>query len=234
MSRAPESHPESVIPIHDENPISITPVVTWGLVGTCVLVFLWQLGLGEQGQQLAAYRYGVVPAILLGEAQLPSGVAAIPPTLTIVSSMFLHGGFMHLAGNMLYLWIFGNNIEDALGHGRYLAFYGLCGVAAALAQALHAPSSVIPMIGASGAISGVLAAYLLYYPHVRVTVLIPLGIILHTVRLPAGWVLGAWFALQVGSSLLASPDQPGVAWLAHIGGFVAGLVLAPLWRPRRR
>lgn len=223
-----------MIPIHDDNPIAITPVVTWALVGACALVFVWQLGLGEQGQQLAAYRYGVVPAVLLGDARLPPGLATIPPALTTLTSMFLHGGLMHLAGNMLYLWIFGNNIEDALGHARYVAFYVLCGLAAALAQALHAPGSEIPMIGASGAISGVLAAYLLYYPHARITVLIPLGIILHAVRWPAGWVLGAWFAVQVGSSLLAPPDQPGVAWLAHIGGFIAGLGLAPLMRVRRR
>lgn len=223
-----------MIPIHDDNPVTSTPVVTWALIGICVLVFAWQLGLDERGNQLAAFRYGVVPAVLLGEARLPPGLAAVPPSLTVVTSMFLHGGFMHLAGNLLYLWIFGNNVEDALGHTRFVLFYGLCGLAAALAQALHAPDSAIPMIGASGAISGVLAAYLLYYPHARVTVLVPLGFILYTARWPAVFVLGVWFVVQVGSSLLARPDEPGVAWLAHIGGFAAGLLLATALRPSRR
>ncbi len=223
-----------MIPVHDENPVTLTPLVTWGLIALCVLVFLWQLGLGDQGLQLAAFRYGVVPAVLLGEARLPPEVATVPALLTVLSSMFLHGSFLHLAGNMLYLWIFGNNVEDALGHGRFLAFYALSGLAAALAQALHAPDSTIPMIGASGAISGVLAAYLLYYPHARVTVLVPLGFLVYTARWPAVAVLGLWFLIQVGSSLLARPDQPGVAWLAHVGGFVAGLLLAALWRPTRR
>ena len=220
-----------MIPVHDDNPIDITPVVTYLLIGVCVAVFVWQIGLGEQDGQLAVLRYGLVPAVLLGQVQLPPGIATVPPALTVLSSMFLHGGFMHLAGNMLYLWVFGNNIEHALGTGRYLLFYAACGLAAALAQALSAPASTIPMIGASGAIAGVLGAYLLYYPHARVTVLIPLGIILHTVRWPAGWVLGAWFAFQVGSSLLSDPDQPGVAWLAHVGGFVCGLLLALVLRP---
>jgi len=224
-----------MIPVHDDNPVSITPFVTYSLIAGCVLVFLWQLGLDDAGNQRAAFRYGVVPAVLLGEARFPPGFGGIPPGLTILTSLFLHGGFMHLAGNMLYLWIFGNNIEDRLGHLRFTVFYAACGLAAALAQALHAPASTIPMIGASGAISGVLGAYLLYYPRARITVVIPLGIILHTTRWPASLVLGGWFALQVGSSLLADPTQPGVAWLAHIGGFVAGLVLAPLLlRSRRR
>ncbi|MCC7121463.1 MAG: rhomboid family intramembrane serine protease [Gammaproteobacteria bacterium] len=223
-----------MIPVHDDNPVTVTPVVTWALIAGCVAVFVWQLGLGDRGNQLAAFRYGVVPAVLLGEAALPPEVAVVPASLTVLTSMFLHGGFLHLAGNMLYLWIFGNNVEDALGHGRYLAFYALSGLAAALAQALHVPDSTIPMIGASGAISGVLAAYLLYYPHARVTVLVPLGFVLYTVRWPAVMVLGLWFVMQVGSSLLARPDQPGVAWLAHIGGFAAGLLLAVVLRPPRR
>lgn len=222
-----------MIPVHDDNPVSITPLVTYALIAGCVLVFLWQLGLGDAGNQRAAFRFGVVPAVLLGEARLPPGLGGVPPALTVFSSMFLHGGFMHLAGNMLYLWVFGNNIEDLLGHLRFTVFYAICGLAAALAQALHAPDSTIPMIGASGAISGVLGAYLLYYPRARITVMIPIGIILHTARWPAAWVLGAWFVLQVGSSLLADPAQPGVAWLAHVGGFVAGLLVAPLLRQGR-
>src|SRR5688500_16733624 len=139
--------------------------------------------------------------------------------------MFLHGGWMHLIGNMLYLWIFGDNVEDAMGHGRFIVFYLLCGVAAAMAQAIPDPQSVVPMVGASGAISGVLGAYLLLYPHARILVLIPLGIIMQTVRLPAGVVLLIWFGLQFLSSMMASGSGGGgVAFRAHIGGFVAGVV----------
>jgi membrane associated rhomboid family serine protease len=133
----------------------------------------------------------------------------------------------------LYLWIFGNNVEDAMGHVRFTLFYLLCGVAAALGQVLQNPASEIPMIGASGAISGVLGAYLLLYPHARVLVAIPLGFYLHTVRLPAGFVLVLWFVLQIGSSIAAQGQQAGVAWFAHIGGFVVGLALIPLFKYRR-
>jgi membrane associated rhomboid family serine protease len=139
---------------------------------------------------------------------------------------------MHLIGNMLYLWIFGNNVEDAMGHGRFIVFYLLCGSAAVLAQALPDPQSQIPMIGASGAISGVLGAYLLLYPHARVLVLIPLGFYLTTLRLKAGWVLGFWFVLQLISSAAAVGQQGGVAFGAHIGGFVAGMLLLPLFKRR--
>ena len=133
-------------------------------------------------------------------------LALVPPTVTVFTSMFLHGGFMHLAGNMLYLWIFGNNVEDAMGHGRFIVFYLLCGVAAVFGQVLQDPGSRIPMIGASGAISGVLGAYLILYPRARVLVLIPLGFFMQLVRLPALWVLGLWFAMQLISSALTSSE----------------------------
>jgi membrane associated rhomboid family serine protease len=147
--------------------------------------------------------------------------------------MFLHGGWMHLTGNMLYLWIFGNNIEDAMGHGRFIAFYLLCGLAAALAQALMEPASEIPMIGASGAISGVLGAYLLLYPHARVQVLLPVGLVMHMVSLPAVLVLGFWFVLQVLNSMVATAGEGGTAWFAHLGGFIAGMAFIPLFKYRR-
>jgi membrane associated rhomboid family serine protease len=133
---------------------------------------------------------------------------------------------------MLYLWIFGNNVEDAMGHGRFVLFYVLCGLAAAFAQALPNPDSEIPMVGASGAISGVLGAYLLLYPHARVLVLIPLGFVAQMVRLPALWVLGLWFLMQLLSSAMTDPDRGGVAFGAHIGGFVAGMLLIPLFKHR--
>jgi membrane associated rhomboid family serine protease len=146
--------------------------------------------------------------------------------------MFLHGGWMHLIGNMLYLWIFGNNVEDAMGHVRFVIFYLLCGVAAVFAQALPDATSTIPMIGASGAISGVLGAYLLLYPRAHVLVAIPLGFYMRTMYLPAMVVLGFWFVLQLINSALADPGQGGVAFGAHIGGFVAGMVLLPLFKHR--
>jgi membrane associated rhomboid family serine protease len=218
-----------MIPLHDDNPTTLRPIVTVSLIGLCILVFLWQLSLGAKGFEAAVLRLGVIPAALFGEEPPPGPV---PATITIFTSMFLHGGFMHLAGNMLYLWIFGNNVEDAMGHGRFVVFYLLCGVAAVFAQALPQPDSTIPMIGASGAISGVLGAYLLLYPHARVLVGIPLGFILHTVYLKAGWVLGFWFVFQVLNSMLAPAGQGGVAWWAHIGGFVAGMILVPFFKRR--
>lgn len=222
-----------MIPLHDDNPTEITPLVTVALIGACVLVFLWQFALGPQGNQAAVLGLGVIPAVLLRDAALPPELALVPPAATVITSMFLHGGFMHLAGNMLYLWIFGNNVEDAMGHLRFILFYLLCGVAAAAGQVLQDPGSAVPMIGASGAISGVLGAYLLLYPHARVLVAIPLGFYLHTLRLPAGMVLALWFLIQIGSSLASQGQQAGVAWFAHIGGFIAGLVLIPLFKYRR-
>ena len=140
---------------------------------------------------------------------------------------------MHLLGNMLYLWIFGNNVEDAMGHGRFLAFYFLCGIVAALSQATLNPTSTIPMIGASGAISGVLGAYLLLYPHARILVLVPIGFLITRVFMRAFWVLVFWFVLQVLYSVLSDADAGGVAWFAHIGGFIAGMVFIPLFKYRR-
>lgn len=157
-----------------------------------------------------------------------------PSILALFFCMFLHGGFMHLAGNMLYLWIFGDNIEDRMGHGRYIAFYLLCGVAAVFAQVLPEPDARVPMIGASGAISGVLGAYLLFFPHARVLVAVPLGFVIQMIRLPAVWVLGLWFAIQLVSSLLAEQGEGGVAFRAHLGGFIAGLVIGPLMARGRR
>ncbi|WJW74635.1 rhomboid family intramembrane serine protease [Thiohalobacter sp. IOR34] len=218
-----------MIPLHDDNPTERPPIVTVSLIVICSLVFLWELGLG-QAREAAVYALGVIPAVLFELKSLPPELDLVSPEMTLITSMFLHGGWMHLLGNMLYLWIFGNNIEDAMGHLRFILFYVLCGLAAAMAQALSHPTSEIPMIGASGAISGVLGAYLLLYPHARVLVGIPLGLFLYTVTMPAGMVLLIWFVVQVVSSIGAS--GPGVAWQAHIGGFIAGLLLVPLFRRR--
>jgi membrane associated rhomboid family serine protease len=222
-----------VIPLRDDNPAFRPQIVTVAFIVMCVLVWLWQLSFGAQGGQRIVYALGVVPASLLGQQQLPPELSLVAPWMTVFTSMFMHGGWMHLIGNMLYLWVFGDNVEDAMGHGRFVVFYLLCGVAAVLAQALPDPSSTIPMVGASGAISGVLGAYLLLYPHARVLVAIPLGFILHTMRVPAGLVLVLWFGLQLLSSAMAQPGQGGVAFRAHIGGFIAGMILIPIFKQRR-
>lgn len=222
-----------MIPLHDDNPTDIFPVLTIFFISACVLVFLWQASLGSEGYQIAIYRLGVIPAVLLDKVQLPPDHILIPAELTIFTSMFMHGGFMHLAGNMLFLWIFGNNVEDAMGHGRFIIFYLLCGIAAAAGQTIQDPDSLVPMIGASGAISGILGAYLLLYPRAKVLVLIPLGFFTQLVRMPAGWVLGLWFLIQLVSSALVNPDGGGVAWFAHIGGFIAGMLLVPLFKQRK-
>jgi membrane associated rhomboid family serine protease len=222
-----------VFPLKDDIPSHRTPIVTVGLIAICVLIYFWQVSLGPEGGAYAVYSYGFIPAVLLTGAELPAELAVLPPAATLFTSMFLHGGFMHLAGNMLYLWVFGNNIEDSMGHGRFLVFYLLCGVAAAFAQALPDPSSEIPMIGASGAISGVLGAYLVLFPHARVHVLIPFGFLfLHTIR--AGWLLGFWFVFQLLSGVFSSAAEGGVAFWAHVGGFVAGMALIFVMRDRRR
>jgi membrane associated rhomboid family serine protease len=222
-----------MIPLRDDNPTSILPLVTVTFMVVCAAAFLWELSLGEPTLSSALYSFGVTPATLLGPAQLPPEIYRIPPWATVLTSMFLHGGWMHLIGNMLYLWIFGNNVEDAMGHTRYVLFYLLCGIAAALAQALPNPQSTVPMIGASGAISGVLGAYLLLFPRAQVLVFIPLGFFSRAVHLPAIFVLGFWIVLQLINSAFAPAEGGGVAFGAHVGGFVAGALLIPLFKYRR-
>jgi membrane associated rhomboid family serine protease len=221
-----------MIPLRDDNPTTIQPLVTIAFIVLCALVFLWQISLGGRGFEAAVLSLGVIPAALFGDKTLPPELALVPPTVTVFTSMFLHGSWMHLIGNMLYLWIFGNNVEDAMGHVRFVLFYLLCGIAAVLAQALPNTESTIPMIGASGAISGVLGAYLLLYPHARVLVLIPIGFYTRLVHLPAMAVLGFWFVLQLISSAFSDPRGGGVAFGAHIGGFIAGMTLLPIFKYR--
>ncbi|MFP6830020.1 MAG: rhomboid family intramembrane serine protease [Gammaproteobacteria bacterium] len=222
-----------MIPLKDDNPTSIQPVITLSIIGLCVLVFLWQLSLSPEGGRAAVYALGFIPAVLSGNAELPPQLVWVPSSLTVFTSMFLHGGFLHLAGNMLYLWIFADNVEDSMGHGRFILFYALCGVAAALAQAAPELGSTIPMIGASGAVSGILGAYVLLYPHARILVVVPLVVILYTLRLPAIIVLGIWFAIQLMSSLAAPAVGGGVAFRAHLGGFIAGVLLIRLFAVRQ-
>jgi membrane associated rhomboid family serine protease len=216
------------LPLYDDNPIGRTPVVTYALICLCAAVFLWQLG---QNAEAVAYSYGMIPAVVFGTAELPHGLAIVPPWATIFTSMFLHSGWLHIGGNMLFLWIFGNNVEDVLGHVRYLLLYLLSGVAAAMGQAFSDPSSTVPMLGASGAIAGVLGAYLLLYPYANVHVLVLIIIFLRIVTVPAWIMLSLWFGAQLLSGL-SSEGGAGVAFWAHVGGFVTGIALLLLLRPR--
>jgi membrane associated rhomboid family serine protease len=220
-----------MFPLSDDNPRQIVPFVTWTLIGACVLVFLWQVSLGSAGN-VAAFAFGMIPARLFGQAELPPEIVTVPAWATLFTSMFLHGGWLHLGGNMLFLWIFGDNVEDSMGHARYLVFYFVCGVAAAMAQAIVNPGSAIPMVGASGAISGVLGAYILLHPQATVRTLIFLGFFVTIVHVPALIVLGLWFVMQLFSAASAPADAPGVAFWAHVGGFVAGMVLVPFFKRR--
>jgi len=240
-----------VIPVKDDNPVDRTPLVTYALVLANVLAFLWQIGLPgtlaapdvlhamRRHLELSVLRGGAIPyEILTLHDVSPKDI--VPPPLTVFTSMFLHGGPLHLAFNMLFLWIFGNNVEDALGRVRFLLFYAICGIVAALGQvvfSLTPEAQLTPMVGASGAIAGVLAAYLLLFPKARVLTLVIVFVFVRLVPLPAGWFIGIWFAGQILAVLLGA--NTGVAFFAHIGGFLAGLVLIralgrrPGWHRRR-
>ena len=215
-----------MFPIKDQNPTRTFPFVNYLLIAANIAAYAGETWLiSQQGEAAVVSGYGLVATRLLTD---PLGEA-----FTIFSSMFMHGGLAHLGGNLLFLYIFGDNVEDSLGHGRYIAFYALTGIGAAAAQIATGVNSPVAMVGASGAISGVLGAYLLLHPRAAVVVLIPIGPFAHLTRAPAALVLGLWFALQLVSELLA-PAAAGVAFRAHLGGFVAGLALLPLLRRRRR
>ena len=229
-----------MIPLRDANPTRRTPVVTLALIAACGILFAWQLGLLVQGGDEALNGFiverGVVPAQL--SAALGRGDWLSDPMLDVFTSMFLHAGWLHLLGNMLYLWIFGNNVEDLMGRPLFLGFYLLGGVAAVAGQVLIDPTSEIPMIGASGAISATLGAYLVLYPRARIQSLVFLGFFYQLIAVPAVVVLGFWFVLQVidglGSLGAATGVEGGVAFFAHIGGFVIGALLALPFRGRAR
>jgi membrane associated rhomboid family serine protease len=234
-----------VIPLHDDNPTTTRPYVTAGILIACVLAYLLhRLWLSEDGASDVKQAFGLVPAVLTGRDALPPGIAVIPAWATVFTYMFVHGGFWHLAGNMLFLWIFGNNTEEAMGHTRFLIFYVACGMVAAFSQVLPNPGSVIPIVGASGAISGVLGAYMLLFPRARVLLGLPLGFVnVEFGRFPAIWVLATWFGLQllfvgIAAARGVSESQGGIVFGAHIAGFIAGCALVtifkrrhvPLWR----
>ncbi len=222
-----------MFPLKDDNPTKIVPIVTWTFITVNVIIFLYQISLGPKSLQLFVYQYGAIPAVVVGEQSLRGNIAAIPPLLSIFTSMFLHGSWMHLIGNMWYLWIFGNNIEEAMGHLRFILFYLICGLLASATHIMSNMGSTIPSIGASGAISGVLGAYLLLYPRARVLTFVYLLFFIRLMYIPAGLILGFWFILQVlNGSAAARQDAGGVAFWAHVGGFVAGVLLVGLFKKR--
>jgi len=213
-----------MIPLRDDNPSSTRPVVNYLLITACVGIFVYMLSLGSPSRIVQfTFTYGAIPAQILGGT---GGYA------TLVSSLFLHGGWVHLLGNMLYLWVFGDNVEDVLGHGSYLVFYLIVGVIATLTHVVVNPSSQVPVVGASGAIAGVLGAYLVLFPRARILSLVPLGIFFWSVKVPALFFLPVWFAMQFLTGVASIGRDVPVAWAAHIGGFVAGMVLVFVF-PRR-
>lgn len=220
-----------MIPLKDNIPTRHPPIVTVTLIAVNVLVYLNEMIMGEMAFRRFLYLYGLIPF------ELTQGVSFVPHPVpvyaTIFTSMFVHAGLFHVGGNMLYLWIFGNNVEDAMGHARFLVFYLLCGVAAALAQVSMNPVSRVPMVGASGAVSGILGAYLLLYPRARVMTLITFGWFWRVVPIPALYVLGFWIVVQlVNGALTFNFEGGGVAWFAHIGGFLAGALLIGFFKHR--
>jgi len=221
-----------MIPIKDDNPTRRVPVLTLAVLLANLAVFFYAKLLGHTGFEVFTARLGLIP-FEVSHATDAISPTPVPLYLTAITSMFMHGGWLHLGGNMLYLWIFGNNIEDVLGHLRFLLFYLFCGVLATAAHVFSAPDSTVPLVGASGAIAGVLGAYLAAFPGARVHVLVFLFFFVHVVRIPALLALGMWFVVQlVNASADAGGTGGGVAWYAHIAGFVAGYLI--MWRRKRR
>lgn len=219
-----------MIPLKDDNPTRTYPYITLSLVAINVAVYIWEMLLPEEARDDLIYRMAVIP-VMFSDPQPFGFDSLIYNSMTLVTAMFLHAGLLHLLGNVLYLWIFGNNVEDVMGHGRFAGFYFACGIAGSLAQIAIDPRSDVPMIGASGAIAGVLGAYLVQFPTARVVTLIFVVFIVRIVRVPALILLGVWLLIQLLNA--GGLSTGGVAWFAHIGGFTAGLTLIVFFRRRR-
>jgi membrane associated rhomboid family serine protease len=231
-----------MFPLYDENPHFLTPLVTWSIIAANAAAWLLAQGLGTDPALVTSVcEYGLIPGELL--QRIPPGttvplgndlscvIGASPGWHTLVTSMFLHGSWMHLIGNMWFLWIFGNNVEDSMGHARFAVFYLLCGLAAAALQIAFQPASGLPMVGASGAIGGVMGAYVVLYPRVRVHTAVVLGFYVSRFSVSAGFMLGYWFLIQLlGGATALGSSGGGVAFWAHVGGFAAGVVLIALFR----
>ena len=219
-----------LLPLKDDNPSSSFPLVTIGIILANVLIFFHQITLDFAANQRFVFQWGAIP-YQITHGKVLHVVPSIPLPLTIFSSMFLHGGFLHLFGNMLYLWIFGNNIEDTLGHFRFFLFYLVCGLLAALVQIISDPNLKVPMVGASGAIAGILGAYVLLFPGARILTLFFFFIFVKLIRIPALIILGFWFFIQLLS--VGGANVSNVAFFAHIGGFLGGLILVKVFQPRQ-
>lgn len=222
-----------MIPLKDDNPTKSFPIITILIIALNIFVFFYMLTLEEAAKRNLVNLYGATPYELVHRIGLKGGIY-VPTAITIITSMFLHGGFFHLASNMLYLWIFGNNIEDSMGHLRFIFFYIICGALAVFAHTVLNHKSMLPMIGASGAISGVLGGYLILFPRAKVLTLLPLGFYIQIVKIPALFVLGFWIVVQIvnGAFTIGSNDG-GVAWFAHIGGFTVGILLIGFFKRKR-
>ena len=234
-----------MFPYHDENQTLRTPIVTWAIIAANVGVWLVVQGAGTMPNLAASVcRYGLIAGELTGRVppgtsvEVGEGLACVTSAgfsvLNIFTSMFMHGGWLHLLGNMWFLYLFGNNVEDSMGRVRFLVFYLLCGVVAALTQVALDPGAIMPMVGASGAISGVMGGYLVLYPRVRVYTFVPIGFFFFSIALPAWTMLIYWLVLQAlgGATVVAGAKGGGVAFWAHIGGFVAGMILVKLFARR--
>jgi membrane associated rhomboid family serine protease len=221
-----------VIPLKDDSPAALRPVVTIALIAVCSVVFAWQQSLDPAASRRAIAALGAIPAVLSGKAQLPPDLSWVPRYASVLTSMFLHGGWTHLLGNLLFLWVYGNKVENSMGHLRFLCFYVCCGSFAVFAQCLPNPHSAYPIIGASGAISGVLGAYLMLFPRAKVLTLVLLPFFFTTLRIPAMLLLSLWIAVQLVSDFAMQGGGAGVAFRAHIGGFLAGMVLVTAFKRR--
>lgn len=217
------------LPLHDRNPLRVIPLqwVTLGMMLICVGVFLYQRQLPDEQQRAMIVSFGMLPAVLFDLRSLAPELVVLPAELTLLSSIFLHGNWLHLLGNMAFLWVFGDNVEDSMGHWRFLVFYCACGISASFTHAVAEADSIMPLIGASGAVSGVLGAYLVLHPRVKIILLLLFKLPL---RLPAYLLIAAWIGLQLVSALNSSDDS--TAWWAHLGGFAAGVLLIPFFKRR--
>ena len=218
------------LPLFDRLISSRTPIISWCILLFCVVIFCWQLSLDNYTLRIVTIKYGVIPSVIFGHQSLPPELQLFHPFLSIISSMFLHAGWLHIGSNMLYLWIFADNIEDSMGHLKFVIFYIICGTAAAFAQGIIDPESTTPMIGASGGIAGILGAYIVLHPRAPIQVLMIILIFIRFISMPAWIVLGVWIGTQFAAAPTSFSQEGGVAYFAHIGGFLAGACLIPFFK----
>ncbi len=221
-------------PFADENPTKNKPLISWSIILVCTIIFLNYVFKQDYTKEMIFLSFGMIPALVFGYSELSDSLNIVPPTFTIITSMFLHGGWMHLIGNMTYLYIFGDNIEETLGKIKFIIFYLLTGGCAALAQALLDPSSTIPMVGASGAIAGILGGYLVLFPKAKIKVFFWFLIFFKVIKIRAYIVLGGWILIQFLSFNGSDLNSGGIAYAAHIGGFISGIILIYFMKNKKK